>query len=229
MTDALTGNSRAITTNQNGIHDDLEKVVVKHLATPFRKPIAPFSEQTFAELTETVEAFLAANPSGQLILDSCCGVGESTIHLAAQNPNALVIGIDKSEHRVEKIEHHMKHKVSNFVILRGDLNDLWRLIAQANWPISKHYLLYPNPWPKAKHLQRRWHGAPVFCYIPKLGQNITVRSNWPIYVQEFAEALKLAGFEPQVSDYQSDEAMTPFERKYWASGQNSTQLTCNFV
>lgn len=221
------GNSRSITTNQTGINDDLEKVVTKHLATPFKKPYAPFSLETFAELKAKVDAFLTANPDGFLILDSCCGVGESTVHLAAKHPQALVIGIDKSEHRIDKIEHHMKHKVDNFILLRGDLNDLWRLIADANWPIKHHYLLYPNPWPKAKHLQRRWHGASVFSSIPKLGEKITVRSNWAIYIEEFAMALKLAGLSPTVTAYQSDEAMTPFERKYWASGQNSTQLECD--
>lgn len=222
----VSGNSRGITTNQTGVHDDLEKVVLKHLATPFKKPYAPFSLETFAELEAKVKTYLADNPDGYLILDSCCGVGESTVHLAATYPDALVIGIDKSEHRIDKIEHHMKHKVDNFVLLRGDLNDLWRLIADAEWPIKHHYLLYPNPWPKAKHLQRRWHGASVFSSIPKLGEQLTVRSNWPIYIEEFAEALSIAGLSPKVEPYQSDEAMTPFERKYWASGQSSTQLVC---
>lgn len=222
------GNSRSITSNQTGIHDDLEKVVVKHLATPFRKPFAPFSLDTFAELQKRVDDFLQDGAERFIILDSCCGVGESTVHLAAKYPGALVIGIDKSEHRVEKIEHHMKHEVNNFVILRGDLNDLWRLIADTQWPIKHHYLLYPNPWPKSKHLQRRWHGAPVFSSIPKLGEQLIVRSNWPIYIDEFAEALKIANCHPEVMDYESNEAMTPFERKYWSSGQKSVQLICNF-
>jgi hypothetical protein len=51
-----------------------------------------------------------------------------------------------------------------------------------------------------------------------------VRSNWDIYVSEFAEALKCAGITADVHEYQNKEAMTPFERKYWASGQKSHQL-----
>lgn len=222
------GNSRSITSNQTGVHEDLNKVVVKHLTHKFKKPYAPFSLETFAQLNQQVIDFLAQDSSRYIILDSCCGVGESTVHLAANHPNALVIGIDKSEHRVEKIEHHLVHQVSNFIILRGDLNDLWRLIAEAEWQVKEHYLLYPNPWPKAKHLQRRWHGSAVFSSIPSIAEQITVRSNWSIYIDEFAEALVIAGFKPQVAEYKSDEAMTPFERKYWASGQQSFQLTCRF-
>lgn len=218
------GNSRSITSNQDGIHEDLEKVVVKHLNSDFKKPIAEFSKQGFAGLQSAVDAFLAATPNGEVILDSCCGVGESSYHHAAANPDCLVIGIDKSEHRIDKFEFHQSSQVDNCLLVRGDLNDLWRLIADAGWPIREHFLLYPNPWPKAKHLGRRWHGAPVFKYLPRIGQKITVRSNWPIYIDEFAAALELCGIQSEVAEYQNVQAITPFERKYWASGQTSMQL-----
>lgn len=220
MTD---GNSRSITSNQDGLHDDLNKVVNKHLTSEFKKPFAPFSKTLFAELDEKVTDFMQQGGKG-VILDSCCGVGESSFYHAKHNPEYLVIGIDKSEHRLDKYTHHYDD-LNNVVLARGDLNDLWRLIADANWPITEHFILYPNPWPKSKHLQRRWHGAPVFSYVPNIGDKLTVRSNWQIYVQEFAQALQLAGVKAEVEQYQSTEAMTPFERKYWASGQSSFQLT----
>jgi len=222
------GNSRSITSNQTGPHDDLTKVVEKHLNSEFKKPYAPYSLKTFDELNQKVQGFLQSNPSGVIILDSCCGVGESSYHHAVENPDALVIGIDKSEHRLDKHEHHHASVAENCILVRGDLNDLWRLIAKTDWPISKHFILYPNPWPKSKHLQRRWHGAPVFKYIPKIGGQLIVRSNWPTYVQEFALALKLMGIASTVSDYESEHAVTPFERKYWASGQSSVQLEASF-
>ena len=218
------GNSRAVTSNQNGVHDDLEKVVKKHLITEFKKPFAEYSLQTFNKLTLFVQDYLSQHPSHQVILDSCCGVGESTYHLALENPDCLVIGIDKSEHRIDKHSHHQQQELKNLINIRGDLNDLWRLIADAQWPIKTHYILYPNPWPKSKHLQRRWHGAPVFSSIPKLSKTIVVRSNWHIYIEEFALALKYVGIHAEVQQYCSENAMTPFERKYWASGQLSFQL-----
>lgn len=225
-----TGNSRSITTNQTGIHDDLDAVVNKHLSTEFKKPYAPFSLTAFADLKSQVEAYLnkVSETQASIILDSCCGVGESTIRLAATHPESLVIGIDKSEHRVEKNDHHRPESVDNAIIIRADLNDLWRLIADAGWPITEHYLLYPNPWPKAKHLQRRWHGAPVFSEIPKLSKRIIVRSNWDIYIEEFSRALSLAGYAAITAQYINAQPMTPFERKYWASGQSSYQLECDF-
>ena len=179
----LDGNSRSITSNQSGIHDDLDSVVKKHLTTEFKKPFAPFSLATFEQLSARVNEYLAENPTNKIILDSCCGVGESTVHLAESNPDCLVIGVDKSEHRIDKHELQQKTPLDNAEFVRGDLNDLWRLIAKADWPIEHHYILYPNPWPKSKHLQRRWHGAPVFSFIPRLSKHITVRSNCDIYIK----------------------------------------------
>ncbi len=158
-------------------------------------------------------------------MDSCCGVGESTANLAKRHPDALVIGIDKSAHRLDK--HDVEYKQTEqgqYILVQADLNDFWRLALEADWQPTHHYLLYPNPWPKAKHIQRRWHGSAVFPFIVKLGGKLELRSNWDIYVKEFARALALSGVDVEVEAYESDEAITPFERKYWASGQSSTRL-----
>lgn len=213
-------NSRSIVSNQPGLHEKLDEIVQKHLAAEFKKPIAAHTQQAFDEVNEKVKAF-----TGPLILDSCCGVGESTANLAKLHPDALVIGIDKSSHRLDK--HDVEYKqteAGQYILVQADLNDFWRLAFEAGWQPTHHYLLYPNPWPKAKHIGRRWHGAPVFPFIVKLGGILEVRSNWDIYVKEFARALELAGQPAVVEAYESDSAITPFERKYWASGQSSTRL-----
>ena len=217
MTDA---NSRAIVSNQPSLHDKLDEIVTKHLEAEFKKPIAAHTQAAFDEVDAQVQAF-----DGPIILDSCCGVGESTANLAKRHPDALVIGIDKSAHRLDK--HDVQYRQSEggrYILVQADLNDFWRLALAAKWQPTHHYLLYPNPWPKAKHIQRRWHGAAIFPTIVALGGLLEVRSNWDIYVREFARALQLAGHPTQVNEYESNEAITPFERKYWASGQKSYRL-----
>jgi tRNA G46 methylase TrmB len=220
MTDA---NSRSIVSNQPSLHEKLDEIVLKHLSAEFKKPIAEHTQAAFDQVNEKVQAF-----AGPLILDSCCGVGESTANLAKHHPDALVIGIDKSSHRLDK--HDIEYKQTDagqYILVQADLNDFWRLAVAANWLPTHHYLLYPNPWPKAKHLQRRWHGAAIFPFIIKLGGRLELRSNWDIYVKEFARSLELAGHKCDVELYESDTAITPFERKYWASGQQSHRLVIN--
>lgn len=214
------GNSRSITTNQVGTHDNLEKIVTKHLATDLQKPFSQHTLDAFEQAQDWIAGW-----QGELILDACCGVGESTAYLAQQYPNAKVIGVDKSLVRTNRHELHAQG-ADNLLVLRADLNDFWRLAVQAEWPISQHYLLYPNPYPKSAHVKRRWHASPALKSIVALGGQLTVRSNWRIYIEEFALALSVAGFQTSVNPYHADEPMTPFERKYWASGQQSWQLVC---
>ncbi len=153
--------------------------------------------------------------SGKLILDSGCGTGVSTIKLAEQFPGDLVVGIDQSENRLSK----SKEK-NNVLFFRANLIDIWLLMEKNNWKIDQHYLLYPNPWPKKKHLQRRWHGHPVFPTLIKLGGKLELRSNWKTYVDEFAKAVEIVtGNLNPVEEFTPTEALTPFEEKYQASGQ----------
>jgi tRNA (guanine-N7-)-methyltransferase len=219
----VTGDSRVIITNQPGIHENLEEIVEKHLTHRSQKPYQVHTEQAFAEMDALVKAH-----QGDVILDSCCGVGQSTRILAKQNPQALVIGVDKSAHRinrnVDEILHDDGAKIDNYYLVRADLNDFYRLVEQASWPVKKHYILYPNPWPKSKHVQRRWHGSAVFPQIINIGEQIILRSNWRLYLEEFQFAADIAGVLGNISEMTNDEPLTPFEAKYKASGQRCWQL-----
>ncbi len=216
--------SRSVTSNQLTVHDDLATVVNKHLNSEFKKPIA-------AHTTDAYQAAIAQINNRKLILDSGCGNGKSTLAIANQYPDAFVIGIDKSSHRIGKLSSHNQSDAAaqNYTIIRADLIDFWRLSANDNLQLHRHFILYPNPWPKKHHLKRRWHGSPVFKQLLKLGGQLELRSNWPIYINEFAQALTLAGFDSRSSkiSMQQDNGITDFETKYHLSGQTLWQLTAN--
>lgn len=220
----ITGDSKVIITNQTGIHEKLEEVVHRHLQYPSKKPYQAHTQQAFAEIDQIVQAF-----DGDIILDSCCGVGQSTRLLAQRNPNALVIGVDKSAHRinrnvVELTKKDSVEQVSNYHLIRADLNDFYRLVVQAKWSVAQHFVLYPNPWPKSKHLQRRWHGSAVFPELIHIGKEIILRSNWRLYLEEFQQAADIAGRQGDIVEVSDSQPLTPFEAKYQASGQKCWQL-----
>lgn len=213
-------NSHQIVTNQTGVHDKLTEIVEKHLKHAFQKPYQQHSIDGF----KLVEA--EAGRSGKpMIFDSCCGVGDSTINLAKAYPDHLVIGMDKSAHRLNKNEAYEQHGIDNFMLLRTDLNDFWRLALEAQMLPQKHYILYPNPWPKSKHLQRRWHGAAVFPSLVALGGELELRSNWRLYLEEFAAALGIVDKTAVVTEFVPQPCITPFERKYQASDQPLFKLS----
>jgi tRNA (guanine-N7-)-methyltransferase len=107
----------------------------------------------------------------------------------------------------------------NAVLLRADLVDFWRLLAADGVQLDRHYLLYPNPWPKIGHLSRRWHGHPVYPAMLELGGILECRSNWPIYIDEFCFAVsRLTQRETARASFVPETPLTPFERKYQNSG-----------
>ena len=115
------------------------------------------------------------------------------------------------------------------------------------WKVRTHYLLYPNPYPKAKQMKSRWYGHPSFPLILQLGGDILVRSNWETYLNEFAQAVLVAGRGldrswrhdklgqplrggrrkgpvPRVTT-EGDPGWSIFERKYDQAGEATFELT----
>jgi len=230
-TEAQLGDSKAIITNQPGIHEKLDEVVERHLTHASQKPYQKHTQQAFDEMDALVKAFLASNTAGEIILDACCGVGQSTRLLAQKNPQALVIGVDKSAHRIDRNVEGFNadngFTANNYQLVRADLNDFYRLVKTAKWPVKKHYILYPNPWPKAKHLQRRWHGSAVFPQMTSIGEQLILRSNWRLYLEEFQQAATKVALKGNISkvEISEEQPLTPFEAKYQASEQVCWQLT----
>ena len=210
-------NSRLPTSAQIGIHEQLATLLDRHAGSPFRKPYADYNRAAFAA---SVERRQRVAPDAPLILDSCCGVGESSIALAQAFPDHYVIGVDQSESRLTRGKPGTPALPPNLDLVRADLVDYWRLMHEAGIRPARHYLLYPNPWPKIGHLIRRWHGHPVFPAMLELGGVLECRSNWPIYVEEFCFGVRrLTGRDAVCTPYApAGEALTPFERKYLASG-----------
>lgn len=206
-------NSREVNSVQTGPHEKLAEFVQRHRTHVFRKPYAPWNVEAF----ET--AMRSWSHQAPLLLDSACGVGWSSLQLARQYPDHFVIGVDQSEDRLERGKPG--EMPENLIFVRADLVDFWRLLVDARVRLARHYILYPNPWPKIGHLARRWHGHPVFPAIPALGGVLECRSNWRTYVEELAQALQLScGRAGEVEEFLvSGEPLTAFERKYRDSGQ----------
>lgn len=206
----MQANSRPVSSGQHWTHPKLPALVHRHLAQPWRKPVADFNRAAFAELEAVLQS--ASRP---LLLDSFCGTGQSTATLAQQYPEHLVVGIDKSAQRLQR---HVAGANGNYLLLRAECEAIWHMLLERQWRPERHYLLYPNPWPKPGHLQRRIHGHASFPLLLQLGGAVELRSNWQVYVEEFGLAMHLAGRRGQVERIPGDPPLTLFEDKYRKSG-----------
>ncbi|OQA34197.1 MAG: tRNA (guanine-N(7)-)-methyltransferase [Betaproteobacteria bacterium ADurb.Bin341] len=213
--------SRPVHSGQEGPHRDLDLLLRRHAAHPYLKPLLEHNQQAF---DTAIAAWQAWNKEAPLVLDAGCGVGWSTLKLAERFPEHFVLGVDQSLDRLSRGKP--MPLPDNAAFVRADLVDFWRLLHAAGVTLARHYLLYPNPWPKIGHLGRRWHGHPVFPVLLALGGQLECRSNWRIYVEELAQAITLlTGVSAGVEDFDpGDEPLTPFEAKYAASGHRLYRL-----
>lgn len=213
-------NSKSVVSEQSKIHENLVKIVKKFQFGIYKKPICMGVVKNF----EKILIKLSEGCFESIIFDWGCGIGQSTYLLALDYPNSLIVGVDKSVSRLQR-KNHFKNKLpNNMLLFEGNLVDWWKLVAKQKQSlrIHKHFILFPNPYPKKKHLKLRWHGQPIFQSIMEIGAPLELRSNWKVYVEEFAEATKIY-FPDQsvfVEKYEPDQFLTPFEKKYFLSGQN---------
>ena len=291
-------------------HPRTEETALRHFETygawQQHHVVAGHTKQAFDEAVAFVQAFYGNGnaPTGDqpVILDSGCGQGLSTLHLARANPTVPVIGIDRSANRLSRdvvgrrersrsrwnlaragareaggsaaevaarqdgdvdgdggdgVENDGEDddeedvdddsgqqgqrgqidgnstpfvksykSCPNVLFVRAEIADFWLLSAlHTPWTIQQHAILYPNPYPKSKHLRRRWHGHPCFPVLLALGGTVRVRSNWKTYCDEMHTAMQAcvtAGYVPPYTSLctgkyavpSGQPPMTHFEKKY---------------
>ena len=192
--------ANSVTSNQETLHKDLEEVVRKYARTTFLRPIADHTREGVTNaIRDGAPGANAETAPRAVILDSGCGTGESTIHIARRYPNIPVIGIDKSGMRLTKAGNPAQTAGEdvppNAFWIRAELLDFWRLaldrVKTSKWTIPYHAVYYPNPWPKQSEATRRFHMHPIFPTLLALGNTIELRTNWEIYAREFAEAARI--------------------------------------
>ena len=96
----------------------------------------------------------------------------------------------------------------NVMLIRAELSDFWRcMIGSDEWrdvtSVRRHYLLYPNPYPKSSRVKSRFYCSSSFPYLMMTldmghgddagGERLTVRSNWRGYLNEFRDAARVYG------------------------------------
>ena len=205
----------------------------KFLASPLNAPSVEAFDDAAAWVTERFDN------EQPIVLDSGCGAGLSTYNLACTFPDAAVIGVDRSESRVDKGE--ALDLPDNALIIRAELATFWRLMLEAEHGdnpvrsalaasrVSKHYVLYPNPYPKSSRLNLRWHGHAAFPALLAIGDDLEVRSNWRVYLDEFRLAASVATDAAVSSDPPTADTGLPSHRARaleWTHGRVAMRSGC---
>ena len=125
------------------------------------------------------------------------GGGEHLVHQAERNPGVGIIGAEPFINGVAMLLGKIrKAKVDNLRVHPGDVRDLFDVLPEAS--VSRAFLLYPDPWPKARHHRRRFvtpdHLEPL-ARVLKPGAIFRVATDIPDYVRQTLEQVPRHGFD----------------------------------
>lgn len=149
------------------------------------------------------------------------GGGEHLVHQAELHPEVGLIGAEPFINGVAMLLGKIRNAgAQNIRIHPGDARDLMDVLPESS--VSKSFLLYPDPWPKARHHRRRFvtaeHLEPLHrCLAP--GAEFRIATDIPDYVRQALEEVPKAGFEwlaERASDWREpwgDWTRTRYEAK----------------
>ena len=81
------------------------------------------------------------------------GKGQFITKLALANPNINYIGVEKEISCLIKAAEKLENRLSNLIFVHFDAQEILDLFDDNE--ISKLYLNFSDPWPKARHAKRR--------------------------------------------------------------------------
>ena len=106
-----------------------------------------------AELLETCRADLAG--VDRILFEAGCGHGHWLTDYAEANPGSICVGIDLISWRIRKgNEKKAKRGLQNLHFYKAELSEFLGSLPAAI-RFDRTVLLFPDPWPKAKHHRRR--------------------------------------------------------------------------
>lgn len=195
------------------------------------KPVRPFSHpKGNQQADEAYKRWRSKYP--RIALEIGCGAGLHPISWAKNNPKVGLVAIERTQEKYKALASRVKnHALPNLFTVNADAL-YWLPPNLRASQVDELFLLYPNPYPKERQANKRWHRNPLFHLLLetlKEGGKIHVASNITSYIEEcqlyMENFWQLALLEKR--EFQHSPAMefrTHFEKKYLLSGQICTNL-----
>jgi len=165
------------------------------------------------------------------------GSGEHLVHQAEAHPDVGFIGVEPYINGVATLLGKLQRtSARNVRVHAGDARDLMDVLPAGS--LAKAFLLYPDPWPKARHHRRRFvteeHLTPLHRAL-KPGAEFRLATDIPDYVRQALEEVPHAGFAwtaERPEDWRhpwDDWLSTRYEQKALREGRVPHYLTFHRV
>lgn len=115
---------------------------------------AALMETLLPHLALPAEGAIEVEPGRPLVLEIGFGGGEHLVAQAAGHPDHRFIGVEPFMNGVASCLRHIEESgVQNVLLHMGDARDVVARLPESS--LDRCYILFPDPWPKARHHKRR--------------------------------------------------------------------------
>ena len=166
-----------------------------------------------------------------LAIEIGAGTGLHSINYAKENSTRFLVAIEKTHTRFRKFEKGAALENIPNLLPVHDHAVSWAANYLDQKMVDEFILMYPNPNPKPKDLNKRWHAMPFFGFMIdclKAGGRIVMRTNEKFYADEAAhfmgEEWKLQTTVNKIFPSSLPNHKTLFEKKYLERGQTCYEI-----
>lgn len=170
----------------------------------------------------TIELSALAPGAAEVWLEIGFGGGEHMAAQAARRPDVLILGAEPFLNGVASALRHLDEQgLENVRLHAGDVRELLSRLPDAS--LARIFILFPDPWPKARHHKRRLIQADLLAELARVlapGGRLRFASDWADYVDWTLErALRTPGLSwtaQRADDFRrppADHVTTRYEEK----------------
>lgn len=169
--------------------------------------------------------------TGLVDLEIGAGQGLHAIQYCLSHPDRRLIALERTQTKFAAFRSRQAHHtgLENLLALRSDAEAFVSHFLPAN-SLERVFLLYPNPYPKAKHANLRWHRSPFMRFLHSRitsGGRLVLATNLLWYADEALDWLTDAGLFHLVQKRELKPGTPPrthFEKKYLERGETCFDL-----
>ncbi len=186
---------------------------------------------------ETVDKykFQKFNEKSEYVLDVGTGYGETSIFLAKQFPNKVVISCEKYiDGNIILLKNIQKNNINNILLHNGNVYDVLEKTNKKYFNLV--WIFFPDPWPKNRHAKRRLITSDFLIKLHKIlkeNSEIYIATDSAIYVRFILNSifnckdyflwLNQSDMNLQIKDYFN------IETKYYKKAINSQRKPSLFI
>ncbi|MGZ3721854.1 MAG: tRNA (guanine(46)-N(7))-methyltransferase TrmB [Bdellovibrionales bacterium] len=167
----------------------------------------------------------------KLDLEIGAGQGLHAVHYCQENPDRLLLAVEKTHVRFAGLSQRRESHphLENLIALQADAVAFVSHFLPPE-SLDRVFLLYPNPYPKPKQSNLRWHNRPFFAELikkMKSGAELTLATNLEWYAKEAAMVFTGQWQLEMLEFKEVDPKQTPrthFEKKYLLRGETCWNL-----